>query len=137
MSTPSRDYMSQASLEGKSFFQSLFDISFSSFITTRIIKVLYVLFMIVIGLAYIGFVISSFANSVVLGIIVLVIIGPIVALLYLIVIRIYLELVMVIFRIADNTQRIAGETPATPLVVTPQTSAPPTEPPPTVTPPEV
>jgi hypothetical protein len=90
-----------------SFFASLFDISFSSLITTRVIKVLYVLSMVIIGIIALVFIGGAFSNSVASGIIVLLIIAPLLSLLYLIYVRVLLELVLVIFRILEtNTELV-------------------------------
>jgi hypothetical protein len=43
--------------------ESLFDISFTSFITTRIIEVLYALSLIVIGLFAVFFIIGAFPTA--------------------------------------------------------------------------
>ena len=93
-----------AILQGRGFFASLFDLSFRSFITLRFIKVLYVILMVVVGLSSLG-VLASVASGVggfggfVLGIIVAVAFF----FFYLIVFRLLLELVVVIFRIGENT----------------------------------
>ena len=85
----------------KGFFGSLFDISFSSLITTRIIKVLYVLALIVIGLFSLFFIIGAFTNSAGAGILTLVILAPLGALVYTVYTRVILEFIIVVFRIAE------------------------------------
>ena len=131
-------------MEEKGFFGSLFDISFSSFITTKIIKVLYVLSLIVIGLFALGLVVSAFADSVALGIFVLVIAAPLGALLYAIYTRVVLEVLIAIFRIMESNfelvrlQRsaLAGSAPPMPPSSPgPAAAAPPTDPLPPSTPP--
>ena len=90
------------------FLASLFDVEFKSLITTKVIKVLYILSMIVIGLAALAFVAAAFANSVAGGLIVLLIVAPLVALLYLIYVRVLLEIVIAVFRIMEtNTELVA------------------------------
>jgi hypothetical protein len=89
------------------FLAALFDASFSSLITTRVIKVLYVLSMVIIGIIALVFVGGAFSNSVASGIIVLLIVAPLLSLLYLIYVRVLLELVLVIFRILEtNTELV-------------------------------
>jgi hypothetical protein len=130
-------------MEEKGFFGSLFDISFSSFITTKIIKVLYVLSLIVIGLFALGLVISAFADSAALGIVVLVIVAPLGALLYAIYTRVVLEVLIAIFRIMESNfelvrlQRsaLAGAAPPMPPSSPGSAAAPPTDPLPPSTPP--
>ena len=93
-------------MENKGFFGSLFDLSFTEFVTTRIIKILYALSIIISGILAIAVIIGGFAaESGAAGIISLVV-GPVVALLYLLMARVWLELVIVIFRIAENTGRL-------------------------------
>jgi hypothetical protein len=114
--------------DSRGFLESLFDVSFSSLITTRVIKVLYILSMIIIGLFALFFVVAAFSNSVAGGIIVLVVIAPLAALLYLIYVRVLLELVIVIFRIMEtNTELVALQRGATGATTPPP---PPSSPPP-------
>jgi hypothetical protein len=94
--------------QGQGFLASLFDVSFSSLVTTRVIKVLYVLSMIIIGLFALFFVVAAFSNSVAGGIIVLLIVAPLAALLYLIYVRVLLELVIVIFRIWETNVELVS-----------------------------
>jgi hypothetical protein len=105
------------------FLASLFDISFSSLITTWVIKVLYVLSMVIIGLVAVVFVVAAFADSVAGGIVVLLVVAPPFGLLYLIYVRVLLELVIVIFRIMESNvelvslqrgQAAGGSTPPPP-----------------------
>ncbi|MER3420155.1 MAG: hypothetical protein C4290_06350 [Chloroflexota bacterium] len=95
-------------ITGASFFQALFDLSFSEFITTRIIKVLYVLVLIGVGLVSLA-IFFSLAQSGAGGLIVGLIVAPLLFLLYVIVARVWMELVIVIFRIAEYTRQIAQQ----------------------------
>jgi hypothetical protein len=131
------------------FLASLFDVSFKSLITTRVIKVIYVLSMILIGLGALVFVAAAFANSVGAGLFTLIVIAPLVSLLYLIYLRVVLEIVIAIFRIMEtNVELVAlqrgGAAPAStppaytpPASTTPPPSSPPQppQPPPTTPPP--
>src|SRR5215471_21820754 len=94
--------------EAKGFFGSLFDFSFSSFVTSRIIKFLYVLGMIVLAVAIIIFVVAAQnqPNPVPL---VAIIAAPIVFFLYLILIRVQLEILIVIFRMSEHLSEIAEQ----------------------------
>jgi hypothetical protein len=85
----------------KGFFGSLFDISFSSLITTKVIKVLYVISLIVIGLFSLFFIIGAFSRSAGLGVLTLIIFAPLGALLYTVYTRVILEFIIVVFRIAE------------------------------------
>lgn len=94
----------------KGFLGSLFDLSFTQFITTRVIKVLFILAIIFSALAALFMIVSGFAGGALTGI-VLLIVSPILFLVYVILARVWLELIIVIFRIAENTGRMAGQSP--------------------------
>ncbi|MPY77557.1 MAG: DUF4282 domain-containing protein [Actinophytocola sp.] len=83
----------------------IFDISFSKFITPAVIKVVYILLMVALGLAYVIAVISAFSEEAIAGILVLVI-GPIVGFLYLLLIRVLLEGMLAVVRTAENTTEL-------------------------------
>lgn len=92
-----------------SFFKSLFDMSFNDFITTKIIKILYIISIVVSIILGLVIIFSGFAtNSGAMGIFFL-ILGPAVAFINIIMSRIWLELIIVIFKIAENTNRIANK----------------------------
>jgi hypothetical protein len=93
-------------MEAKSFFGSLFDYSFNSFITPRIIKVLYVLATILVALWTLVFVLIAFKASSGLGIVTLLIFGPIFFVLGMIYARVFLELLIVFFRIHGDVHEI-------------------------------
>ena len=115
------------------FLKGLFDTRFGTLITPKIIRVLYILTMIVLALVAISFIIGAFNNSVGWGIAVLVVFAPLGFLLYLIVARIWLELVIVAFKINESAQQIsahtattAGSPPPPPPEITPgETGTPP------------
>ncbi|MDZ7860585.1 MAG: DUF4282 domain-containing protein [Candidatus Krumholzibacteriota bacterium] len=88
--------------ENKGFFGSLFDLSFSEFVTTKIIKFLFIIAVIASAIGAIAVIAGGFAKSIALGILMLVL-SPVIFLIYVIIARIYLEIVIVIFRIAENT----------------------------------
>lgn len=109
----------------KGFFGSLFDYSFNSLITTRIIKVVYVLLTIVISLAALGWFIAGIVAPGAGHI--FIVIAPIAWLLYMIWARIGLEVLIVVFRIGDDVRRIAwgpGAGPTPPPGYPPQRPAP-------------
>jgi hypothetical protein len=91
----------------KGFFASLFDVSFTSFVTTKIIKFLYVLTLVALGLAYLVFVIAAFQDSTGAGVAVLLVLGPLAFLFYAIYTRVFLEFIMAVFRIMEtNTELV-------------------------------
>jgi pyruvate/2-oxoglutarate dehydrogenase complex dihydrolipoamide acyltransferase (E2) component len=101
----------------KGFFASLFDLSFTSFVTPKMVKILYVLSLIMIALMYVGIAIAIFASggttttdawsgttttsgsNAGYGVAWLIIGGPLLALIYAIFARVFYELVIVAFRI--------------------------------------
>ena len=90
----------------RGFLSSLFDLSFSSLITTKVIKLVYILSMIVIGLVSLVFVVAAFKESAALGLLTLLIIAPVSAFIYLVYARVFLEFVIAIFRIMETTQEL-------------------------------
>jgi len=86
----------------------LFDFSFTEFLTGTLVKFLYGLTVIGVGLAYVVAVLASFGQGAGQGLLVL-IGGGIVALLVLAYVRVLLEFVMVLFRIYENTRTIAEQ----------------------------
>jgi uncharacterized membrane protein YciS (DUF1049 family) len=96
-------------MEPKGFFGSLFDLSFTSFIATKLVKVLYVLAIIAAGLGAIGLVVSAFAYGTAQGVFALLVVGPLLFLLGVIWMRVLLELIVVIFRISEHLAEIAQQ----------------------------
>ena len=87
------------------FFQALFDLSFREFITIRIIKFLYIVGIVCCGLAAVGLLAAGLMQG---GVGILsIVIAPIAFILWVISLRVWLELVIVVFRIADNSEIIA------------------------------
>lgn len=92
-------------MQDKGFLGTMFDFSFSEFITTKVIKVLLGLAMIINAVITIFVIVNAFRAGVVGGIIVL-IISPLIYLIMMLFSRIYLELIIVVFRIAENLMAI-------------------------------
>jgi Domain of unknown function (DUF4282) len=90
----------------KGFVGSLFDFGFTSFVTPKVVKVVYVLIMAGLALVEIGYLIFAFKTSPAFGIISLVILCPLSFFVYLALWRILLELFIVVFRIADDIRSI-------------------------------
>jgi len=89
------------------FFGALFDFSSTDFVTSKIIKFLYGLSIFLIGLTTLVFVVISFGASPIIGVLTLLIVGPLVFILGVIYTRVLLEIIIVIFRIAENTAIMA------------------------------
>ena len=92
--------------EAKGFVGALFDLSFSSFITTKLIKVLYIIAIILAALEALSIIGYGFMMGSVAGLVTL-IASPIVFFAIVIAARVYMELVMVIFKAAENLADIA------------------------------
>jgi hypothetical protein len=83
--------------------KALFDFSFTTFIAPSIAKIVYLLVMAVIAVSYLLFVVVAFQANTVFGLFVMLIIGPLVALLYLVLARVGLESLIATIRTAENT----------------------------------
>jgi hypothetical protein len=90
----------------KGFVSSLFDFGFNSFVTPKVVKVVYVLIMAGLAIVELGYLIFAFKTSMAFGIISLVILCPLSFFVYLALWRILLELFIVVFRIADDIRSI-------------------------------
>lgn len=90
------------------FVGALFDFSFTSFITTKLIRLLYVLGM----LAAAGFAVTIFTGGLAaggfIGMLTAFIGAPLVFLIGIIYIRVMLELIIVLFRMAEHTADVAA-----------------------------
>jgi Domain of unknown function (DUF4282) len=96
----------------KGFFASLLDLSFSSLITGKIIKVLYVMSLVVGAVAALTYIVLAFTQSTAFGILMLLVLAPLATLLYVVYSRVVLEVVIVLFRILETNQQIAANTTA-------------------------
>lgn len=95
---------------GASFFQSLFDLSFSKYVTLGFAKVIYVLAMALIALSYLMFVFIGFTvDQPAVGVFAL-LLGWIPALVYLVLVRVSLEFAVAMIRTAQNTSVMANRT---------------------------
>ena len=108
--------MSQSSPAPTADFSALFDLSFTRFLTIGVIRIIYLLGMVLLGLGWLGLVIAAFSQGFFGGLLGIVI-ASIIAVVYLLVLRVWLELIVVLFRIGENTSQIAsalgGAGPAT------------------------
>lgn len=89
----------------KSFLTSLLDFSFSDFVATRIVGIIYGISILGIILLILATIVGGFGNSFGAGLGAL-IISPIIGLLYLLFIRVCLESLVVGIRTAENTTEI-------------------------------
>jgi hypothetical protein len=89
--------------EAQGFSSALFDFGFNAFATPVVIKVLYILSLVGVGLVYVIAVISGFIQDPVTGLITLVV-GGVIALISLIYTRVILELLYAVVRIAEDVR---------------------------------
>ena len=87
--------------QAKGFFSALFDFGFNHFATPAVVKILYVIGLVLIGLTYISAVISGFVVGVGPGLLAL-IIGAIIALFALALFRITLEFYYAVVRMSED-----------------------------------
>ena len=96
------------------FFPSLFDFKMTNFITMRVIRLLYaisaVLIVIAGAIAMIAGLMGSYGGG--SAKILVVIFVPLGTLLYLIIVRLWVEFLANLYRIGDNTQKMVNALPA-------------------------
>jgi len=93
-------------MEAKGFIAILFDLSFSEFITTRIIKVLFVLGIFCAGLWSLSLLGMGLMSGSFFRVLAALVFAPVFFLLSVLWMRVSLEMVIAIFRIAENTGRM-------------------------------
>lgn len=95
-------------MQDKGFFAVLFDLSFSEFVTTRIIKVLYCISIVLAGIWALAILVGCIANggaAAFLGLI----FAPLLFFFLLLCARLWLEFIIVVFRIAENTAQLVEQ----------------------------
>lgn len=97
----------------KNFFAVLLDFSFKEYVTTKVLKVIYGLSIAASVIFSLGLALAMSARSGPFGqFFSVIIIAPIIGVILITLSRTYLEVIMAIFRIAENTDWIAGRTSA-------------------------
>jgi len=91
----------------KALIESLVDFSFGEFVTLRIIKLLYALHLLVGLIVAIGLVLSGFRESTAQGLLLL-ILGAVGLIFWTLYVRVLLEVLIAIFRVAERVTRIAN-----------------------------
>jgi Domain of unknown function (DUF4282) len=102
-----------AAQQAKGFFSGLFDFSFENFVALKVIKVLYGFFLLALVFGILGGVgtaVMSVLNEQVLAGFGMLVVTPILAFVYLVVGRVYFELIIVAFKIAEDADEIARNT---------------------------
>ncbi len=88
----------------RGFFARLFDLSFTEFITPSIIKVIFVVGIVLAGLASL-LVFATFVNEGGGAIVAGVVLAPLVFFVYVLFARVLSEVYLILFRIEENTRR--------------------------------
>jgi Domain of unknown function (DUF4282) len=99
---------------GRGFLSALFDFSFTSFVTTKIIKVLYVLILVLASITALIYTIVAFRLSAGFGILTLVIGDPLFIIIVMAFWRLILEAFIVLFRIAEDIRAIRDRSGTSP-----------------------
>ena len=92
--------------EAKGLLKSLFDFQFTSLISARIIRFVYALIVILYTIGAVFVFIASLASGSVIGIFTALILVPLGYLVYLILTRIWMEILIVVFRMGDDVRAI-------------------------------
>ncbi|MBN1403676.1 MAG: DUF4282 domain-containing protein [Opitutales bacterium] len=90
----------------KGFLTALFDLSFKNFITTKLVKFIYILELVFIAIGALGSLIGGFAQGITSGLLSLILV-PIFTLLAVMFARVWCEMLIVIFRICEDVSKIA------------------------------
>jgi uncharacterized membrane protein len=93
----------------KNFLAQLFDFSFTDFITPKLVGIVYGIGIGVVGVYSLITIVTGFYEAFWLGLLGLVV-APFIFLGMIIILRFYLEFLVVMFRVAQNTSRIAENT---------------------------
>jgi hypothetical protein len=105
-----RGFKDMAFLKKMNFLQGLFDFSFNEFVTSRIARFFYGLSILYAGLLALVLIIFGFKTSTAFGILALLIGAPLIFLLVVISSRVLLEILIMLFRKADEKTK-RGEKP--------------------------
>jgi hypothetical protein len=98
--------MGATQADARGFLSALFDFSFTSFVTTRIIKVLYVLILVLTVISALVYTVIVFSASRLFGFLVLVIGDPLFIIIVMAFWRLVLEAFVVVFRIAEDIRAL-------------------------------
>ena len=90
------------------FFALLFDLSFSDFITPKLIRVLYAIGIFGSGIVSLSFILGAFKQNTFLGVLALVFL-PVLFLLGVLYVRVLLELAMVIFQAESHLRKLTEQ----------------------------
>jgi Domain of unknown function (DUF4282) len=98
-----------ASVTQRGLLASLLDVTFTSLVGTKLVRMLYVLAMIWIGLAALSYIVLAFRLSSAFGLVMLLVIAPFSSLLALGFTRVLLELCVSIFQVTANSNELVAQ----------------------------
>jgi hypothetical protein len=87
--------------EARGLIGSLFDLSFTSFVTPKVVRFLFIVILVCVALGVLGMLVSAFGLGAGMGILML-LLSPVVFLLGALLARIYMEIIIVFFRIYET-----------------------------------
>lgn len=90
----------------KGFLASLFDFGFTSFVATKVVKVLYILIVVIAGLYTLFLLTLGFRIGTGAGVLFLLVVCPLFFIVFVAVYRVLLEVMVVIFKMADDLAEI-------------------------------
>lgn len=99
---------SEIKAQARGFFSILFDSSFTDFITLKIVKFIFIIGLVLIGLATVAIIFSSFQGSTTTGLFML-ILSPVFFIFMVMIHRIYCEILIVIFKVAEYLREIKNK----------------------------
>jgi hypothetical protein len=85
----------------------LFDFSFEKFITPSVVKIVYILVIVMAGLTWLMMIVAGLSNGIG-GFLFGAVFGGLMFIIIILIYRIFLELTMILFRIHDNTEKLAN-----------------------------
>ena len=106
---PARYVPPISAAEATGFLSALFDLSFTTFITSKLIKILFVISIALAACGALFLIVSGFNMGVLPGILMLVIGAPLLFFFYVIYARVMMEVLIVIFRCSEYLAEIAQQ----------------------------
>ncbi len=92
------------STDAAGFFKALFDFNFSTFVTPKVVKFVYILATVFLVLGWLSWLVAGFSRSAGLGLFILVV-GAIGLIVYLAIIRMMLEFFLAIVRMSEDIHK--------------------------------
>ncbi len=87
----------------------LFDFTFEKFITPSVVKIVYILVIVMAGLSWLMLIVAGLSSGGIGGFLGGLIFGGLMFIVIILIYRIFLELTMILFRIHDNTEKLANK----------------------------